>query len=167
MIRPADQGGPQTCSCSRRPAWTAQGRHSPGAQGAEATQEGCWYPEGRQDGWAWDWYGAANQAGDERRQWPSRWAYFFRRVRASCRHPTRLSPYVDFVLIFVGYTESEPFVEPMRGIDFHHTKGDGLPAVCGFLDECIHNAAADPLPLEAPVQIKLPGEDGIVYERGL
>jgi hypothetical protein len=40
----------QTCCCSG-PAWTAQGRHNPGVQGAEATQEGRWHPEGRQDPW--------------------------------------------------------------------------------------------------------------------
>jgi len=41
-------------------------RRGTGTQGTEATQEGCWHPEGRQDAWARDWYSSADQAGDGR-----------------------------------------------------------------------------------------------------
>jgi hypothetical protein len=45
---------------------------------------------------------------------------------ASCGHLIRFTPHVDFVLVLVGYAKSEPVIKPARGIDFHHSKSDGL-----------------------------------------
>src|ERR1700720_1839400 len=40
---------------------------------------------------------------------------------ASCGHLIRFTPHVDFVLVLVGYAESEPVIKPARGIDFHQS----------------------------------------------
>jgi hypothetical protein len=66
-------------------------------------------------------------------------------------HLTLRAPHVELVPVLVGDAESQPLAEAARGIDLHHAEGDGLRRMPGFLDD----AAADPLPLETPLQIEL------------
>jgi hypothetical protein len=65
-------------------------------------------------------------------------------------------------LILVCGAEAKPLVEPARGVDFYHAKSDHPACAPGFLDERLHETAANAL-LEPPVQIKLLDRDDFAY----
>src|SRR5262249_41861393 len=64
-------------------------------------------------------------------------------------------------------TKPKPLVEPARRIDFHHCEGNCSLGTRGLPDQCLHDLAADPLPLAASAQIKLFEKDDIVRRFGL